>query len=140
MTDSAANQAAIDCNQFLAHPPARVWEALVRPDLLARWWAPGDIRAEAGHRFEMGMGPWGRQACTVQAVEPERLLCFSFGDGGLDTTVTFRLVPEGSGTRLVLRHEGFDPEDPIGRRARDGMGQGWPTVLARLGAALTPAP
>ena len=131
---------AISCEQFVGHPPARVWEALTQPELLARWWAPGDIRAEVGHRFDMDMGPWGRQACTVRDVEPERLLRFSFGEGGLDTTVTFELVPEGSGTRLLLHHEGFDLDNPVGRRARDGMGQGWPTVLSRMGAALAPTP
>ena len=25
------------------HPPEAVWKALTTPELLARWWAPGDI-------------------------------------------------------------------------------------------------
>jgi uncharacterized protein YndB with AHSA1/START domain len=40
----------------LPHPTAAVWAALTTPDLLARWWAPGDIAPVVGHRFTMGMG------------------------------------------------------------------------------------
>ena len=33
----------ITVDQFIARPPERVWAALTTPELLARWWAPGDI-------------------------------------------------------------------------------------------------
>ncbi len=126
----------IECDEFLPYPPAAVWRALTDPDLVTRWWAPGDVRAEVGHRFTLDMGPWGRQPCSVLAVEAERLLRYTFGEGRLDTTVTWRLVPEGNGTRLLLTHEGFDLDSPMGRQAFDGMGQGWPIVLGRITPAL----
>jgi hypothetical protein len=47
-------------------------------------------------------------------------------------------VPEGSGTRLHLRQEGFDLDSPMGRQALEGMKPGWPKILARLDAALAP--
>lgn len=124
--------ATIECDEFVPHPPAAVWRALTEPALLARWWAPGDIEPVVGHRFELDMGPWGRQACRVLEVEPERLVSYTFGEGSLDSTVTWRLVPEGNGTRVLLVHEGLDLDSPLGRQAYDGMGKGWPTVLARL--------
>ena len=37
--------------------PKRVWRAITDPEMVARWWAPGDVRAEVGHRFDMDMGP-----------------------------------------------------------------------------------
>lgn len=46
----------------LAASPARVWAALTDPAFIARWWAPGDIRPVVGHRFDLDMGKWGRQA------------------------------------------------------------------------------
>jgi uncharacterized protein YndB with AHSA1/START domain len=58
---------AISCDQFIAHTPEEVWRALTDPDLLARWWAPGDIRPVAG-RFSLDMGAWGHQPCEVTAV------------------------------------------------------------------------
>lgn len=132
MTDTTV----ITCDQFIAHPPAEVWRALTEPDLLARWWAPGDIRPVVGHRFILDMGAWGRQPCEVIAVEPGTLLAYTFAEGTLDTTITWRLVPEGRGTRLVLEHAGFDLDSPMGRTAYDGMGEGWPEVLGGIEGAL----
>ena len=129
----------IDCDEFIPHPPETVWRALTEPELLARWWAPGDVRAEVGHTFSLDMGPWGRQSCRVLEVQEGRLLRYSFGEGVLDSTVTWRLAPEGSGTRLFLTHDGFDLDSPVGRQAYDGIGTGWPTVLSRITPALTAA-
>jgi len=129
----------IDCDEFIPHPPETVWRALTEPELLARWWAPGDVRAEVGHTFSLDMGPWGRQSCRVLEVQEGRLLRYSFGEGVLDSSVTWRLAPEGSGTRLFLTHDGFDLDSPVGRQAYDGMGNGWPTVLSRITPALTAA-
>lgn len=86
------------------------------------------------------MGPWGQQACEVIEVQPERLLRYRFAKGVLDTTLTWRLAPEGTGTRLTLTHEGFDLESPLGRRALEGMRPGWPGVLARLSRVLDDDP
>lgn len=124
--------AVIRCDQFLAHPPATVWRALTEPELQARWWVPGDVRPVVGHRFTLDMGPWGAQPCEVTAVEPERLLVYTFAEGSLDTTISWRLEPEGAGTRLFLEHAGFDVESPLGRAALAGMGDGWPHKLAGL--------
>ncbi|HEY2671370.1 MAG TPA: SRPBCC domain-containing protein, partial [Rugosimonospora sp.] len=78
--------------------------------------------------------------CRVLAIEPERLLRISWRGGPLDTTVAWRLAPEGRGTRLFLEHDGFDPDDPAQQYARRIMGSGWSssvvsalrTVLADL--------
>jgi uncharacterized protein YndB with AHSA1/START domain len=128
--------AVIQLDHYYPHPPAAVWKALTTPELHARWWAAGDVRAEVGHRFQLDMGPWGQQPCVVLEVEPERLLRYLFAEGALDTTLTWRLAPEGPGTRLTLVHEGFDLGSPLGRQAFEGMRPGWPGVLARLEAVL----
>lgn len=129
-------RAVIEVEHVYTHAPFAVWRALTDPALLARWWAPGDVRAVVGHRFELDMGQWGKQPCEVIAVEPERLLSYRFATGTLDTLITWRLFPQGTGTRLVLTHEGFDLDSPLARRAFDGMKPGWPKVLERLGATL----
>ena len=128
--------AVIRVNHFYAHKSARVWNALTDPTLHARWWAPGDVRAVVGHRFELDMGQWGKQACEVLEVEHERLLKYRFATGTLDTMITWRLTPEGGGTRLELTHEGFNLDSPMGRQALEGMKPGWPKVLAKLAAVL----
>jgi uncharacterized protein YndB with AHSA1/START domain len=119
----------ISVDQFVPHPPARVWRALTTPAELARWWAAGDIAPVVGHTFLLDMGGWGQVPCEVTEVaEPERLV-FTFGHW----TLTWRLVAEGAGTRLLLDHSGFDPDRPEDRFARDRMGPGWrDDVLPRL--------
>jgi uncharacterized protein YndB with AHSA1/START domain len=136
---TTADLAAIACDQFIAHPPAAVWRALTDPELHARWWAAGDVKAEVGHRFTLDMGSWGQQKCEVLAVEPERLLRYSFAPGTLDSTITWRLEAEGTGTRLFLEHSGLDLDSPLGRQAHEGMGRGWPGVLGRIQGVLDDA-
>jgi len=125
-------QGTIEVEHLYAHPPSAVWKALTDPALHARWWGAGDVRPIVGHRFELDMGKWGLQPCEVLAVETERLLRYRFSVGRLDTIITWRLSPEGDGTRLQLTHEGFDLDSPLSRQAFDGMKPGWPHVLAGM--------
>lgn len=129
----------IELDHFYAHAPAAVWRALTDPELHARWWAAGDVKAIVGHRFELDMGKWGKQPCEVIAVEAERLLRYRFATTSLNTTITWRLSPEGEGTRLQLTHEGFDLDSPMGRQAIEGMRSGWPGILKRMEKALDDA-
>ena len=122
---------------YISSTPEKVFNALTDPVLHAQWWAPGDVRPIVGHKFELDMGKWGRQPCEVLEVEPERLLKYLFATGVLDTIITWRLTPEGSGTRLTLIHEGFNLDTPMGRQAYEGMKSGWPNVLTRLATALS---
>ena len=122
----------IRLDHFYNHAPAAVWKALTDPALHAKWWAPGDVKAVVGHKFDLDMGQWGKQACEVIAVEEHRLLRYRFAAGKLDTILTWQLIPEGDGTRLKLTHEGFDLDSPMGKMAFEGMKPGWPNVLQRL--------
>ena len=127
---------SIECDQFIARPPAAVWRALTEPDLLAAWWAAGDIKPVVGHRFTLDMGSWGVQPCEVLEVEPEKLLVYTFAEGTLDSTISWRLEPEGIGTRLFLVHDGLEPDST----AYIGMGRGWPNVLRHLASVLSARP
>ncbi len=119
----------IEVDEFLAHPASRVWEALIDPAELSQWFMASDFRPEIGHDFILDTGRWGTTHCTVVAVEPERLLRYTWRNGPLDTVVTWRLVPEGKGTRVLLEHHGFDLDDPVQRRAFDGMNGGWRSLV-----------
>lgn len=129
----------IELEHVYAHPPAAVWRALTDPALHAKWWAAGDVKAVVGHRFELDMGAFGKQPCEVTRVEPQRTLAYRFSTGLLETTLTWTLTAEGTGTRLTLVHEGFDLDSPMGKRAFEGMKPGWPTVLVRMEATLSAA-
>lgn len=131
---------AIHVDQFLPHSPARVWRALIDPEMLARWLMPNDFAPVVGHTFTFQAQPMpavnfaGVIHCEVLAIEPEQLLRISWADhsgSGLDSTVTWRLEPEGRGTRLLLEHAGFDPDEPIQQMARRGMDAGWRSSVMR---------
>ncbi len=127
--------ATVEVDQFLRHPPAKVWRALTDADRIARWLMPNDFLPVVGHRFtfrtEARPGFDGIVRCEVLELEPERRMRWSWRGGTLDSTVTWTLTPEGHGTRLFLRHEGFDPDDPLQRQALEMMGRGWRSHLMR---------
>ncbi|MEU8322177.1 SRPBCC domain-containing protein [Nonomuraea sp. NPDC048881] len=136
----AEDRTAIRLDEFLKHPPAKVWRALTDPELMARWLMPNDFRLEVGHRFTFTTQPRkavgfdGTVHCQVLEFEAEKLLRISWSDRKqADWTVTWRLVPEGRGTRLFLDHEGFDPDDPTQQLSRRIMGGGWPRHFAVIG-------
>jgi uncharacterized protein YndB with AHSA1/START domain len=117
--------ASITFDTYLDHAPDRVWRALTDPDKMRRWFMDSDFKPELGHRFALDMGRWGTTRCEVLALEPRTLLKISWQNPPLDTTVTWRLVPEGAGTHLHFEHAGFDLDDPRQRGAYDGMSGGW---------------
>ncbi|HEY4177661.1 MAG TPA: SRPBCC domain-containing protein [Kofleriaceae bacterium] len=113
----------------LPGPPSKVWRTLTEPALLARWLMANDIAPVVGHRFTFQskpMGDWdGTVECEVLAIEPERLLRYSWHGGGtgnrLESVVTWTLTPTATGTRLHLEHAGF-PDDHPGYPL---MAKGW---------------
>jgi uncharacterized protein YndB with AHSA1/START domain len=127
---------SIECDQFYPYPASAVWRALTEPELQARWWAPGDVRPVVGHQFTITLGRLGEMQCEVLAVEPERMIRYTLGGGPIDTTLTWRLVPEGKGTRLLLTQEGFDLDSPLAKDAYERMSHGWPIVLGQMEPAL----
>lgn len=119
----------ITVDQFVAAPPEKVWRGLTEPELHARWWVPGDVGPDVGHRFHLQMPGWGEIPSEVlESVRPE-LFVYTFADW----TLTWRLVAEGRGTRVLLEHSGFDLGDKRGRDTFERMGPGWrEQVVPRL--------
>jgi uncharacterized protein YndB with AHSA1/START domain len=139
--------AAIEVDQFLSRPPDRVWQALTDPELLARWLMPNDFRPAVGHQFTFRTeavpehGFDGIVHCQVLDLDPPRLLRLSWRGGRLDTVVSWRLVPEGAGTRLLITHDGFDDTDPAQQITMGILGGGWRGILVkRLSAVLDEEP
>ncbi len=122
---------AIETAEFLPHPPETVWRALTDPVLLARWLMDNDFQPVLGHRFRFTTRPVPAQGftgvidCEVLELDPPRTLKISWVSGHLDTTVQWRLEPEGTGTRLFLTHDGFDETDPAQQATLRVLGGGW---------------
>lgn len=116
--------------------PEAVRAALTTPELLTQWWAPGDFAPTVGHHFTVDMGNWGQQQCEVTALEPGKSITFTFAEGSLDTTITWELEATASGTVLHFEHAGSNLDTPMGRQALEGMGNGWPGLLAQIDQVL----
>jgi uncharacterized protein YndB with AHSA1/START domain len=109
----------------LAHPPEKVWRALVEPEHLAGWF-PTTIDGErvAGarlrfrHRDDLAP-PFDGE---MLAFEPPSLLELRWGGDVL----RFELEADGDGTLLVFT----DTLEELGKAARDGAG--WHECLERL--------
>ena len=125
----------------LRHPPERVWRALTEPELMRRWLMETDFEPTAGHHFEFrtdpGIGFDGVLRGEVILVDPPRQIAYTFKGGMMrhETTVTWTLIPETKGTRLILEHTGFTGFADI---AISGIiGLGWRRMLGDLPEVLT---
>jgi uncharacterized protein YndB with AHSA1/START domain len=137
----------IEVEEFLPHAPATIWRALTEPELIARWLMENDFQAIVGHKFHMrgipvpAVGFSGLVASEVLDVETEKVLRISWRDAhsgnNLDSTVTWSIAAEDTGTRLSLVHDGFDPSEPTHVASHRIMSGGWRNhVLPRLGQTL----
>jgi uncharacterized protein YndB with AHSA1/START domain len=121
----------------LPYPPERVWAALTDSSTIEKWLMPNDFEPRLGHRFTFTTQPIpaasfdGIIRCEVVEIDPPRRLAYSWTGGGLITKVTYRLEPDGSGTRLHFEHSGFDLDNPIHKMAHDGMSAGWKDLWER---------
>jgi uncharacterized protein YndB with AHSA1/START domain len=128
----------------LAHPPERVWPALVEPERLSAWFparveldGPGQALT-AGARlrfvFEAGEGPTTTgQVTALEPAGPPMVVEFTWGDDRL----RWEAHPDGDGTVLVLEHTFAD------RWGAASFAAGWHTCIGALGHVLAgrePAP
>jgi len=120
--------------------PEQVWRALADSAALAAWMYPNDFEPRVGHHFTFRVPPKPKVGfdglivrCEVLECEPPSRLVFSWSAGGLvDTRVSFRLEPDGDGTRVFFEHSGFDVSQPWAEQAFQGAEFGWTKMLKQL--------
>ncbi len=123
---------------FYPHPVERVWRALTEPAELAAWLMPNNFQAEPGHRFLLEAPLHiGEFECEVLEVDPPRQLSYTWRGGPLEhTVVSWLLTPQDGGTRLQLRHNGFQEDSPAEVTMRRDFDSGWDSLklpgLARV--------
>lgn len=118
--------------RHLPHSPAKVWAAFTDPDQRAAWFPDtmsGELTPGATLRFTTDFESVPEFTGTVLAVEPERLLEFTWGED----TLRFEIEPTDDGCILTLR----DSIAELGKAARDGAG--WHVCLDQLADSLAGA-
>ena len=119
-------------------PREDVWRALTDSDTLADWLMPNDFAPRVGHRFTFRTEPNPKAGfdgivhCEVLECAPPSRLAYSWAGGGIDTRVSYRLEPNGDGTRVFFEQSGFDLSQPWGDVAFKGAGAGWSRMHERL--------
>ena len=129
----------------LKQSPAQVWRVLTDPRLMSQWLMQNDFEPIIGHEFtftgvpQPSVGFSGKVRCKVLELIAEKRLAVSWKDdargGDAPWTVTWSLEQLGTGTRLTLVHDGFDPQSGQDQLSRRIMAGGWPSVLRRIAAA-----
>jgi uncharacterized protein YndB with AHSA1/START domain len=129
----------------IPQPREQVWRAITDSDILAEWMYPNDFKPRVGHCFTFQVPPNPKASfdglkvrCEVLACEPPDRLEFSWSAGGPveNTRVSFRLEPDGDGTRVFFEHAGFDLVQPWGEQAFKGAEYGWAKMLKQLAAVV----
>ena len=126
-------------------PPAKIYAALTRPDLISRWWGDGgpvltaEIDPRVGGSFRIAFqalnGETHECSGDYRQVETDRRLVFSWSwistpERVSEVDIALKAIPEG--TEMTLTHAQFFDE-----AARDLHSQGWEYGLDRLTALVT---
>lgn len=121
-----------------AQSPERVWLALTDSAVLAEWLYPNDFEPRVGHRFSFRVPPKAQLEdglivrCEVLVCHPPSELVFTWVvDEFLNTRVSYRLEPNGTGTRVLFEHSGFEQQGAL-----EGTEYGWNVMHGKLAKAL----
>jgi uncharacterized protein YndB with AHSA1/START domain len=128
MNNPATEILSVVVEREIAFPPERIWRALTQPHLIEEWLMKNDFRPVVGHSFNL-RADWGAVDCQVQAVEPNKMLSYTWGGYGLESVVTWTLTPTSAGTHLRMEQLGFRPDQ---KQAFQGAKFGWPKFFANL--------
>ncbi len=137
---TATDTVSVVVERTFAHPPEKLWRALIQPHLIEEWLMKNDFVPEVGHGFKL-RGDWGGVLdCEVLTVEPQRELAYTWDFASNDpkfalkSVVTFTLTPTEDGTLLRMEQAGFRPDQP---QASGGARYGWNTFLSNLETILS---
>lgn len=122
----------------------QVWQAITESATLAEWMFPNDFEPRVGHHFTFQVPGNPKMNfdgltvhCEVLECDAPSQLVFSWSAGELvDTKVSFRLEPDGQGTKLLFEHAGFNITQTFGEQAFKGAEYGWAKMLKQLGVVV----
>ncbi|HJQ10289.1 MAG TPA: SRPBCC domain-containing protein [Gemmatimonadaceae bacterium] len=144
MATQTAPATSLQVRRVIKAPRPRVFEAWTKADEITRWHAPGpltvslaEIDARPGGKYRIHMrqpdGIEHKVSGVYREVDPPKRLVYTWGWEGdhpvKDSVVTVEFLERGSGTEVVLTHEGFPTE-----KERDDHEKGWTSILEKLEA------
>ena len=128
MTDTAVETLSVVVEREVAYPPEKIWRALTQPHLIEEWLMKNDFKPVADHRFNL-RGDWGTVDCQVRAIEPNKMLSYTWDALGLKSIVTWTLTSTSAGTQLRMEQSGFRQDQ---QQAYQGAKYGWQRFFGNL--------
>ena len=128
MTDTATETLSVVVEREIPFPPEKIWRALTQPHLIEEWLMKNDFKPVANHEFKF-RADWGAVDCQVVAVEPNKMLSYTWAAYGLESVVIWTLTPTSTGTRLRMEQSGFRVEQ---QQAYQGAKGGWQRFFTGL--------
>ena len=128
MNQTATETLSVVVERDIPHPTERIWRALTQPHLIEEWLMKNDFTPVVGNRFNL-RADWGAVDCQVLAIEPNKILAYTWAAYGLESVVTWTLTATSTGTHLRMEQSGFRSEQ---RQAYLGAKAGWQQFLAGL--------
>ena len=132
MTGTDTETRSVVIEEDLPHPPEKVWRALTEQHLIEDWLMKNDFVPNVGHQFKL-TADWGAVDCKVLAMEPNRMISYTWEAYGLESVVTWTLTPTDSGTHLKMEQSGFRRDQA---QAYGGARSGWKAFFTKLGETL----
>jgi uncharacterized protein YndB with AHSA1/START domain len=138
MNERSAQPRSVVIEREFPFPPEKLWRALTEPHLIEEWLMKNDFKPDVGHRFNIRNNPKPDVNividCQVLAVEPHKMLSYTWNALGLESVVTFTLTATSTGTHLRMEQAGFGPGQG---QAYAGAKFGWQKFLDNLEQVLT---
>ena len=128
MNETSTETLSVVVEREMPHPPEKIWRALTQPHLIEEWLMKNDFKPVVGHGFNL-RADWGVVDCQVLAVEPDKTLSYTWQAYGLESVVTWTLIPTSTGTHLRMEQSGFRPDQP---QYHQGAKGGWQRFFANL--------
>lgn len=128
MNTEATETLSVIVEREIPFPPEKIWRALTQPHLIEEWLMKSDFKPAVDHRFSF-RADWGAVDCQVMAIEPNKTLSYTWAAHGLDSVVTWTLMPAGTGTLLRMEQSGFRPDQ---KQAFHGARFGWQKFFTGL--------
>lgn len=127
----------------------RVWQTITDPEQIEKWFSPGIVWHSTGFHVGGKIYVLDEQTQTemytqvIEQIEPLHVLVMRSASPETPYTTTYHLYEENGGTRLVLRHGGYEFESEETRQKNmEQNGVGFEMFMANIKAAVegTPLP
>jgi uncharacterized protein YndB with AHSA1/START domain len=128
MNEASTETLSVVVEREMPFPPQKIWRALTQPHLIEEWLMKNDFKPVVDHRFNL-RADWGVVDCRVLAVEPNKILCYTWAAYDLKSVVTWTLTPTRTGTHLRMEQSGFRPDRP---QYYQGAKGGWQRFFSAL--------